>query len=311
MSIDVGELFSVEHLEAYQSRYQAAAIPISALCFNNRFAWSVDRFYYFRIIDDLACLYCEGEPGLTSQHLVLPLGEITAYKLKRIADHYYPLFEAKGNPLKFMYVPDHLLDLVHSIEGYDVNVVHKTDFDEYVYNADSLRHFSGKALKSKKNQMNRFQRECSNCSYDALTRDDMDDCLRLTEEWCEARGIDKYDLYNSDYLPIRILFENFDRLKIRGGIIRLFKKAVAFSIGSEPLDGTAFIHFEKADHVIGGTNVVIISEVLKNEYPEAELVNREEDMGIEGLRTAKQSYGPVSMTHKNDVLLSKAQKGIL
>ncbi|MHB8961525.1 MAG: DUF2156 domain-containing protein [Saccharofermentanales bacterium] len=289
------------------SRYLAASIPISALCFTNRFAWSVDRYYRFKILEDLACLYCEGDPGLTSQHLVLPLGDVTVQKLEKIVDFYYPAFEANGVPLKLMYVPDRMLDMMQQIKGYQASIVHKPDFDEYVYDAQALREFSGKPLKSKKNQMNRFFRECSNCSYNSLTRDDMEDCLKLTEEWCEDKGIDKYDLLNSDYIPIRILFENFDQLNIRGGVIRLFKKAVAFSIGSQPLDDTAFIHFEKADHVIGGANVVIISEVLRNEYPEVRYVNREEDMGIEGLRNAKLSYNPVSMTQKNDVLLSRTE----
>ncbi|MHB1452786.1 MAG: DUF2156 domain-containing protein [Saccharofermentanales bacterium] len=292
-------------MESYRSRYLSASIPISALCFTNRFAWSVDRFYRFQILEDLACLYCEGDAELTSQHLVFPLGTVTTERLQRIVDFYYPAFEEKNTPLKFMYVPDNMIDMVSNISGYQASIVHKPDFDEYVYDAESLRSFSGKSLKSKKNQMNRFFRECNNCSYNSLTREDMDDCLKLTEEWCEDKGIDKYDLMNSDYIPIRIIFENFDRLNIRGGIIRLFKKAVAFSIGSQPLADTAFIHFEKADHVIGGANVVIISEVLRNEYPEVRYVNREEDMGIEGLRTAKQSFNPVYMTHKNDILLSR------
>jgi hypothetical protein len=98
-----------------------------------------------------------------------------------------------------------------------------------------------------------------------------------------------------------------DELDLRGGTIHIFKSLVAFSIGSDILDGTAFIHFEKADHRIAGTNVAIISAVLENEFPEALYVNREEDMGIEGLRIAKQSYNPLWMTEKHDILLTKIQ----
>ena len=179
------------------------------------------------------------------------------------------------------------------------------DFDEYVYDAQSLRTFSGKALHSKKSQLNKFFRECSGCRYDALTKEDEEDCLTLVENWCKDRGYEKEDLQYSDYLPIKTIFRNMDQLSIHGGTIHLFNKLVAFSIGSDILDGTAFIHFEKADHTIAGTNVAIISSVLENEYPSAKYVNREEDMGIEGLRIAKQSYNPVLMTEKHDILLTR------
>lgn len=303
MIIDPGELFTAAHKGIYEEKFRHAGIPMSALCFNNRFAWSLDKYYYFRLTDDQVCLYCDGEEGITSKHLVFPLGAPDSRMLKRIVDIYYPAFKAESLPLKMMYVPDDKLDMVTNLDGYDAEVVHKVDYDEYVYEAESLTVLKGKLLKSKKNQLNRFHRECSSCTYHKLTAADMDDCLKLTEEWCEAKGIDKFDVLNSDYIPIKIIFDNFDDLSIRGGVIRLFNKVIAFSIGSEPLADMAFIHFEKVDQTITGTNVAIVSEVVANEYPEVKFVNREEDMGIEGLRTAKQSYNPAYMMRKNDVLL--------
>ena len=305
MNTKYGPLFSIDHKESYMEHYHQANVPISGLCFNNRFAWSVDRFYQYRVMEDCACLYAQGEEGLVSPHLLFPLGSLTPQKLKRIVDFYYPAFEEQGNPMKIIYVsPDHV-PLFSAIPGYSMEDFHKDDFDEYVYDAQSLRTFSGKPLHSKKSQLNKFYRECNGCRYETLTRGDEEDCLDLVDLWCKDRGYGKEDLMFSDYLPIRILFRNMDRLDVRGGTIRIFKKLVAFSIGSEMMDGTAFIHFEKADHAVAGTNVAIISSVLDNEYPDAQYVNREEDMGIEGLRTAKQSYNPVRMAVKHDIILTK------
>jgi hypothetical protein len=300
-----GPLFSIEHKDSYMDRYIKANIPISGLCFNNRFAWSVDRFYRFLILEDCVCLYCEGEEGITKQHLVYPLGELTAQKLKNIIDFYYPVFEEQNNPMKIMFVPAGRVESFMNIDGYDAQIVHKEDFDEYVYDIESLKDLKGKTLKSKKNQLNRFFRECTSCEYITLTKDNMEECLALTEEWCKEKGIEKEDLLSSDYIPIKILFENFDRLDIRGGAIKLFKKMIAFSLGSDTLGDTAFIHFEKVDHVISGANVAIVNSVLENEYTDAKFINREEDMGIEGLRIAKQSYDPAYMTEKYDVFLTK------
>lgn len=305
MNTKYGPLFTVEHKDSYVERYLQAGIPISGLCFNNRFAWSVDRFYQYLILEDCACLYTQGEEGLVSQHLLFPLGVLTPQKLKNIVDFYYPAFEEQGSPIKIIYVSPEHIPMFSDIPGYQMEEVHKTDFDEYVYDAQSLKTFSGKAFHSKKSQLNKFFRECNGCNYHTLTKDDAEDCLNLVEDWCKDRGYEKDDLRYSDYLPIKILFENMDRLSLHGGTIRLVNKLVAFSIGSDTLNGTAFIHFEKVDHAVAGTNVAIISSVLENEYPEALFVNREEDMGIEGLRTAKQSYNPIRMAEKHDILLTK------
>lgn len=305
MNTKYGPLFSIEHKDSYTEHYSKANIPISGLCFNNRLAWSVDRFYQYLVLEDCACLFTEGEDDLPGRHMVLPLGDLTLSKLKNIVDFYYPAFEADGHPMRILYVPTDLVPLFRDIPGYRMEEVHKPDFDEYVYDAQSMRTFAGKALHAKKSQLNKFIRECSGCRYDTLKKEDAEECLALVEKWCSDRGYEKEDLRYSDYLPIRVLFDNMDRLDIHGGTIHIFKQLVAFSMGSAILDGTAFIHFEKADHTIAGTNVAIISGVLENEYPDALYVNREEDMGIEGLRIAKQSYNPIRMTEKHDILLTK------
>lgn len=306
MNTKYGPLFAIEHKDSYTEHYLKAGIPIAGLCFNNRFAWNVDRFYQYLLVEDCACLYSDGEEGLVSQHMLFPLGDhLTPQKLGSIVDFYYPAFEACGNPMKIIYVSAEHVHLFKELPGYRMEEVHKIDFDEYVYDAQSLRTFSGKALHSKKSQLNKFFRECNGCRYDTLKKEDEEDCLALVENWCNDRGYGKEDLQYSDYLPIKIIFKHMDQLRIHGGTIHLFKKLVAFSIGSDSLDGTAFIHFEKADHTIAGSNVAIISSVLENEYPNARFVNREEDMGIEGLRTAKQSYNPIRMTEKHDILLTR------
>lgn len=305
MNTKYGPLFSIEHRSSYVERYLITNAPISGLCFNNRFAWSVNRFYQYKIIEDCACLYTDGEEGIASQHIVFPLGELNAEKLEKIVDFYYPAFEQRGNPLKIIYVSKDHFDVFNGIKGYDKEIVHKTDFDEYVYDTASLKTFAGKSLHSKKSQLNKFYRECNGCNYNSITKEDMNDCLSLVEDWCNDRGYDKEDILVSDYLPIKIMFENFENLSIHGGVVRIFKKLIAFSMGSDILGDTAFVHFEKIDKNIPGANVAIISEVLENEYQGAKFVNREEDMGIEGLRIAKKSYNPVYMTEKYDFLLTK------
>jgi len=204
-----------------------------------------------------------------------------------------------------MFVPEDKVNLFESLEGYNCEVFNKQDYDEYVYDTSELKELKGKKLKSKKNQLNRYFRDCNACEFTKLEKEDMEDCLKLTEDWCIERGIEKEDLHSSDYIPIKIIFDNFDKLDVRGGAIRLHKKLIAFCIGSNTIADTAFVHFEKVDHVITGASVAIIVATINEIFPDAKFINREEDMGIDGIRNAKQSYNPVYMTQKNDIFLTK------
>ncbi len=305
MNNKFGSLFSIAHKDSYTRKQQISGAKNSALCFNNRFPWNIEKFYRYKEIEDCACLYCDGELTEATQHLVFPLGGLTPGKLESIVEYYYPVFSEKGNPLKVRFVPSDKVEMFENIPGYSCEAVSNRDFEDYVFDTQSLRKLKGKTLKSKKNQLNKFMRDCMNCEYDKLKKEDMQDCLELTEQWCEERGIEKYNLDLSDYIPIKIIFDYYDKLDIRGGTIRLHGKLIAFSIGSPPIGDTAFVHFEKTSNLIPGVNIAIIVFDLENLYMDAKYINREEDMGIEGLRTSKQSLNPSHMTKKNEIYLKK------
>lgn len=80
---------------------------------------------------------------------------------------------------------------------------------------------------------------------------------------------------------------------------------MAFSLGSLVDDEMAVIHFEKADASIPGLYAAINKMVLEYAFPQARFVNREEDMGIPGLRKSKASYNPLRMIHKYEAFLQK------
>ena len=90
----------------------------------------------------------------------------------------------------------------------------------------------------------------------------------------------------------------FDALNLSGGIIRIDGKIKSFTVGEALCEDTAVIHIEKADPTIPGLYQMINREYLSNAWPQMSFVNREEDMGLAGLRAAKQSYRPVRMVEK-------------
>ena len=116
--------------------------------------------------------------------------------------------------------------------------------------------------------------------------------------WAAEKGIDINDASESDYYMIKRIFDNWNELSARGGAIRIGGRIAAFSVGSAARGQVGFIHFEKADIRYDGIYAAINKLVLENEYPEVKYVNREEDLGIPGLRKAKESYYPICQINK-------------
>ena len=99
---------------------------------------------------------------------------------------------------------------------------------------------------------------------------------------------------------IKTLLMHMDVLGIRGGGIRIDGKLAAFTLGQKMDDNMAVVHIEKADNEIMGLYTVINNQFVQHELTVVKFINREEDMGMEGLRKAKLSYYPAYMIDKFD-----------
>ena len=167
------------------------------------------------------------------------------------------------------------------------------DGDNYIYLSEKLASLSGKKLHSKKNRLNKFKKTYS-YEYLPLTSEFISECIDVSRNWCERKCIDSND--RADESACEEILNNFESfIDIKGGIIRCDGKIIAFSIGERGSDDMAIIHFEKADTSYDGVYAAINNEFILNEWMDVKYVNREEDMGIEGLRKAKLSYCPEKM----------------
>ena len=96
-----------------------------------------------------------------------------------------------------------------------------------------------------------------------------------------------------EFEAVKKAFEYFDELDMVGGLIRVNGEVIAYTLGEPQMNGRCFVsHFEKAPADMIGAYPIINQEFTKNCLMQYEYVNREEDLGIEGLRKAKQSYHP-------------------
>jgi len=174
------------------------------------------------------------------------------------------------------------------------------DSRDYLYSAEALKNLSGPKLRKKKNHINFLKREYEGrYEYRTLCCSDSMDVWKFLDKWREQKGQEVEGHLDYEVEGIHEILRNCSLLNVRMGGIYIDDALEAFSIGSyNPREKMAIIHIEKANPEIRGLYQYINQQLLIHEFPEAELVNREDDMGLPGLRQAKLSYEPVDFARK-------------
>ncbi len=156
----------------------------------------------------------------------------------------------------------------------------------------------GKKFQAKRNHINRFRNTYPDYEYTPITPDRIQECLDLEAEWCKVNHCDQQEGTGNERRALIYALHNFEALGLTGGILHVNGKIVAFTFGMPINHETFGVHVEKADTSIEGAYAMINYE-FANRIPEQYIyINREEDLGLEGLRKAKLSYQPVTILEK-------------
>ena len=175
-----------------------------------------------------------------------------------------------------------------------------TDNADYIYLAEKLATYAGKALHGKKNHCNRFEAE-NDWDFVPITRELIPACLDMLVVWNEenAARLDPSVVYEHD--AVVRAFAAYERLGLEGGALRVGGKIVGFTMGEMCSADTFDVHFEKADGRINGAYPMVCRELtrmLLARHPGLVRINREDDMGLEPLRRSKESYKPEYLLKK-------------
>ena len=171
------------------------------------------------------------------------------------------------------------------------------DHFDYVYHVKELAQLRGNKFHDKKNKINKFK-SIYKYQYQTLTPDIIEECIEFEDDWCEKRDCGKFPGLEREQCAILEMLNNFSALNITGGIIRVDNRIVALTLGEKFLKDTMVIHIEKANADIPGLYQVINQEFLKHEAGDCIYVNREQDLGVDGLRQSKMSYNPLMFVKK-------------
>lgn len=169
--------------------------------------------------------------------------------------------------------------------------------DDYVYSSQELIFLKGRKYGGKRNTIRKFQRGWT-YEYRTIDKDLIRLCLELQCYWCIQRHCELYPGLMEEERAIRLVFSSYEALGVTGGAIMIDGRVAAFSLGERLNRDTFVVHVEKADPSIPGLYAVINQQFAQNESSTYDYINREQDLGEEGLKKAKQSYRPAFMVSK-------------
>lgn len=180
---------------------------------------------------------------------------------------------------------------------------------DYVYDINDLADLAGKKYHGKRNHLHRFHDARPNAAAVPLTEDNLPRVRAMADEWYRARYADDPEAdFRMEQSALENAFLHFRALALEGLVLQDGEEVLAFTMASRLSEDTFDVHFEKARADVQGAYTAINCEFaryLREKYPAVRYLDREEDMGIEGLRRAKQSYHPHHMVRKCRACLSE------
>lgn len=182
-------------------------------------------------------------------------------------------------------------------------IVEQRDAAEYIYDVNRLVELSGTKLHKKKNLIAQFKKYYPNYQVHKMVGSDSDSALAFTRDLLKRRKIPSKTL-EQEFEAIKTAFENFDTLRLEGVSISIKDQLIAYAVFSRISDSFYDIQFEKADPDFKGAGQLINHESAKYLQGKCRFVNREQDLGIKGLRQAKLSYDPVDLMTSFELLFN-------
>ncbi len=162
---------------------------------------------------------------------------------------------------------------------------------DYIYLVENLAYLKGKKYHKKKNHLNSFLKN-NEFEYEPISANNVVECIDMKNRWLAAREVMSPSL-GVESAAIEYALNNFEKFGFVGGLIRIGGVVKAFTLGERLSEDTFVTHFEKAEDDIRGLYTIINQQFAeKTLLGNFTYVNREEDMGIEGLRQAKMTYNP-------------------
>jgi len=273
---------------------------ISEHTFTNLFIWQPSRPIFFTEIEK-TLVFLVKSAGDEKEYLLYgpPVGTLSIPDIITIFGNSDSGVSIKGA----VRIPDrNTVNL--PLEKYAVD--EDRDNADYVYLLSDLAELAGRRFSKKRNKI----KQCLDkylCEYVPITPALMAECEIMQENWCNSRDCGRNPGLCNEANAIAETFAHFEDFGLLGGAVRVDGTIQAYAIAEELHPGTAVWHFEKAMAHIPGLGQLINQWFSRYGLFDFDYVNREQDLGVPGLRQAKESYFPHHMVNKNCISLATGQ----
>ncbi|MCI8860920.1 MAG: DUF2156 domain-containing protein [Lachnospiraceae bacterium] len=267
------------------------------MTFANTYLWSRHYDVGFAIVEDMLVFgRTAGDVSFT-----VPVGPGGEERLKQALDTLMRYCEEQEVPFQLHNVTKEDFDRLEALYPGQFFISYEREYADYVYETEKLAKLSGKKYHSKKNHANKFKALYPDWSYEPITKDNVEECFQMALRWRELNGCEEDEEKHAEICVTLNYLRLFEELNMRGGALRVNGEIVAFTVGEPVGKDTLVVHIEKAFADIQGAYTMINQQFAEHEGAGFTYLNREEDMGEEGLRQAKMSYKPVFLVEKGVV----------
>lgn len=276
----------------------------SECTFTNLYMWRKCYAVRWAVSDDHLIV----EPNAFESSWILPpygLDPKDDEQFVAAIEHTIEDYRSRNKTLVIRAVTEDVKDRLERLLPDRFSYAEEPEIEDYIYDAEKMRTLSGRKLSKKRNHINAFKAAYPDYELMPLTPFNVDRALDYEERWMGMR-------YREGRLDDSLLCEreaiydalyNMETLDFKGSMIQADNKIVAMAFAEMVNEDTVVIHIEKAYSEYRGLYPVINQDNLNLYWKDAKFVNREEDMGLEGLRHAKQSYYPLYLLKKYRAVL--------
>ncbi len=257
--------------------------------FANMFMWGdlkyakINGYFVFFACYNGKCIY------------PFPVGE---GEIKPVLDEIINDASERKVPLRFTGVTPEDKAILEELYPDEFSFTVNRNSQDYVYLIDDLKTLAGKRYHAKRNHLNRFYKAFPHYVTEIITESNLSEAKKMIEGWY---GEQEDDDFSHEKRAVKKAFDNYSLLGFEGMMLSCDGRILAITMASRLSEKIFDVHFEKADRNADGAYTAInylFANYLSEKYPEIEYLNREEDMGLEGLRKAKLSYYPHHLVEK-------------
>ncbi len=297
--MDSFKQIALEDMTLFNDIFEKMRPIASEFTFPYLYMWRKDYNFSYTIVEDYLCLISKS--NVYQPYSFCPIsvnGTDDVQKLKKAIRFIEKYFEENGMSLRFARVSERCIDKLKAVYQDRITIEPLEHTFDYVYNASDLISLAGKKFSKKRNHISQFMRLYGDYEYVPVTEENLGECKRILDQWADKFELN-IDSQNSERFACYDLFDNWNSFtSLKGALIKINGNFEAFSIGELLNPEMALIHIEKANIDFHGLYTLINRDFCINEWSNVKYINREEDLGIEGLRKSKLSYNPAFMVKK-------------